>query len=122
MLAVQSRRRELIGAATAMSMLHAADSQAAAWNEVPRILARIKTPEFPKRDFDVTQYGSVQKAIDECSRAGGGRVVVPKGVFSTGPIRLKSNVNVHVPAGATLRFEQDPKLYLPPVATRFEGV
>jgi polygalacturonase len=47
--------------------------------------------------------------------------VVPAGEFSTGAIHLKSNVNLHVSAGATLRFNPDPALY-PIVFTRWEGV
>ena len=110
----------------------AAPSQAAAWDQLPKILARIKPPVFPKRDFDITKYGAtpgpakdcsdaIRQAIDACNRAGGGRVVVPAGIFYTGAIHLKSNVNLYVSAGATLRFITDPKKYLPLVFTRFEG-
>jgi polygalacturonase len=70
----------------------------------------------------ITRYGrDVNKAIDACSRAGGGRVIVPPGDFTTGAIRLKSNVNLHVQRGGTLRFSQDPAQY-PIVHTRWEGV
>jgi len=103
------------------------------WDAVPQILARIKAPQFPARDFDITKYGAkgdgktdctaaIAKAIAECSAAGGGRVVVPGGIFLTAAIRLLSNVNLHVPAGSTLLFIQDPARYLPLVTTRFEGV
>jgi len=103
------------------------------WAEVPRILKRVKAPTFPKRDFPVTRYGAVAdgrtdcteafaKAIDACNRAGGGRVVVPAGEFLTGPIHLKSNVNLHVSRGATVKFKQDPKAYLPLVFSRWEGM
>ena len=101
------------------------------WNDVPAILARIKAPVFPDRDFDIQKYGAkpgadssqaIADAIAACSRAGGGRVVIPSGAFSTAAIRLLSNVNLHVTAGATLRFVQDPSRYLPLVHSRFEGV
>lgn len=94
------------------------------------ILARVKPPQFPDRDFDIAKYGAIpggnaseaiRKAIDACSLAGGGRVVVPRGVYSTGPITLQSNVNLHVSEGATLKFSRDPKDY-PNVFTRWEGV
>jgi polygalacturonase len=99
----------------------------------PRILARIKAPTFPRRDFPVTRFGAkadgksdcteaFRKAIEACNRAGGGRVVAPAGVFSTGAIHLKSNVNLHVAKGATIKFSQDPKKYLPLVFTRWEGM
>ncbi len=53
--------------------------------------------------------------------AGGGRVVVPSGRFATGPIHLRSNVELHVSRDATLLFARDPRQYLPAVLTRFEG-
>ena len=103
------------------------------WSQVPKILARIKPPVFPKRDFPVTDFGAVgdgardcteafQKAIAACNRAGGGRVVLPNGIYLTGAIHLQSNVNLHISKGATLKFATDPKKYLPVVFTRFEGI
>jgi len=91
---------------------------------VPAILARIKAPKFPARDFPITNFGAVadgktdsteaiRKAIAACNSAGGGRVVVPAGVFLTGAIHLKSNVNLFVSEGATLKFSTDPEKYLP---------
>ena len=103
------------------------------WDLVPDILRRIVPPVFPSRDFPITQYGAVAggaadstaaiaAAIRECTRAGGGRVVIPAGRYLTGPIHLRSNVNLHVSDGATLLFTTDPAKYLPNVLTRFEGV
>src|ERR1700754_1416004 len=103
------------------------------WAQVPRILQRIKPPVFPKRDFIITRFGAIsdgktdcseafRRAIAECNKAGGGRVVVPAGVFLTGAIHLKSNVNLHVGSGATIAFSPDTKHYLPVVFTRWEGV
>jgi polygalacturonase len=91
------------------------------WDEATRILARIKEPSFPSRDFNVMSYKSVNDAITACNAAGGGRVVVPAGTWTTGPVRLKSRVNLHLSEGATLKFSRDPKDYLPVVFTRFEG-
>ena len=103
------------------------------WSGASAILARIKAPEFPARDVDVTAHGAIgdgakdctaafRAAIEACRQAGGGRVVVPNGRFLTGPICLRSNVNLHLSDGATIAFNQDPSLYLPVVLTRFEGV
>jgi polygalacturonase len=103
-----------------------------AWAQVPQILARIKPPKFAKRDFSILKYGAVadgktdstegfSKAIEACSKAGGGRVVVPAGVFLTGAIHLKSNVNLHVSKDAIIKFSQDTKKY-PLVFTRWEGM
>jgi polygalacturonase len=91
------------------------------WDETKQILARIKEPSFPNRDFDAAKYKTLNDAISACNAAGGGRVVVPAGPWATGPIRLKSRVNLHLSEGAILKFSRDPKDYLPVVFTRFEG-
>jgi polygalacturonase len=103
------------------------------WADVPAILARIKAPTFPDRDFPVTRYGArpdgttdatqaFRKAIQACHASGGGRVVVPAGEFLTGPIHLRSGVNLHLARGSTVRFRREPSAYLPPVMTRWEGM
>lgn len=103
------------------------------WARLPGILARIQPPAFPERELYITGFGAVgdgatdataaiTAAIEACHRAGGGRVVVPAGDWPTGPLRLLSNVDLHLAAGATLRFSTDPSRYLPVVLTRWEGV
>ena len=100
---------------------------------MPKILERIKPPVFPKRTFLITRCGAkgngltdctqaFKQAITECHNAGGGKVVVPAGVFLTGAIHLKSNVNLEVSLGATIKFSQNPNAYLPVVFSRWEGV
>jgi len=103
------------------------------WAQVPDILKRINPPVFPARVFSITRFGAIgngksdcteafRKAIQACHKAGGGRVLVPAGVFSTGAIHLKSNVNLHVARNATIKFSQDPRKYLPLVFSRWEGM
>jgi polygalacturonase len=101
------------------------------WDQATEILGRIHDPDFPERDFPITDYGAVagsdssaaiRKAIEACHQAGGGRVLVPEGVFLTGPVRLLGNVNLHLSAGGTLRFNPNPAAYLPVVFTRWEGI
>lgn len=103
------------------------------WLQVNQILKQIKVPVFANKDFKITDYGAkgdgvtncsnaIKLAIAACNKAGGGRVVVPAGNYFTGPIYLKSNVNLHVQKGATLLFSTNPKDYLPLVYTRWEGI
>jgi polygalacturonase len=110
-----------------------ASGGARGWEMVPEILARIRPPSFPARDFVITRYGAVgdgrtmnteafRAAVAACAQAGGGRIVVPEGRFLTGPIHLRSNVNLHVQRGGTVAFSQNPSDYLPAVFTRWEGM
>jgi polygalacturonase len=102
------------------------------WDQVPEILKRIQPPVFPDRTFDAGKFGTVadgvndctdalQRAIDACHDAGGGRVMVPSGRVATGPLRLRSNVNLVLKKGTVLAFSTDPRRF-PLVLTRFEGV
>ena len=106
--------------------------EATGWAAVPGILARIKAPQFPARDFPITDFGAkadgttdctgaIAQAIAACHAAGGGRVVVAGGTFLTGAVHLLSNVNLHIAEGATLLFSPDPAKFLPVVRARFEG-
>jgi len=105
----------------------------AGWEQAGEILSRIKAPQFPGRDFTITDFGAApdgqkdcteafSKAIAAAHDAGGGRVVVPRGTFLTGPIHLKSNVNLHVSEGAVVNFLLDPNAYMPVVYSRWEGI
>src|SRR6266404_3916359 len=87
-----------------------------AWDTLySEILGRIKPPTFPKKDFDIIKFGAksgiasdssaaIAKAIEACSKAGGGRVVIPAGEFLTGAVHLKSNINLYLAKDATLKF------------------
>jgi len=104
-----------------------------AWRRARRILARVKSPEFANRRFDIATYGAradgttictaaIRAAIEACNTAGGGHVVVPAGTFLTGAIHLLSDVDLHLDKGATLAFSHDPADYLPVVYTRWQGI
>jgi polygalacturonase len=97
------------------------------------IVASVRRPWFPPRNFDITRFGAVgdgttmntaafASAIAACNRAGGGHVIVPPGSFLTGAIHLLSNVDLHVESGATILFSQDPSDFLPVVFTRWQGI
>jgi len=111
-----------------------AQDQTSAWKEAARIVKSIERTKFPKCDYNIRHYGavandttvlnheSINSAILECSLNGGGRVVVPAGTYVTGPIRLRSNVNLYLEEGAVLLFSPRKDLYLPQVMTRWEGM
>lgn len=95
------------------------------------MLPKVSEPVFKTTTYDITKYGAVpdgywlnthniQKAINECSEKGGGIVHVPAGLWLTGPIILKSNVNFHLEAGATVLFTKDKTQY-PLVKANWEG-
>lgn len=100
------------------------------WDKMAAVNNEIIPPSFPERDFIITDYhdgtdtlytDAINRAIADCSGQGGGRVVIPDGLFYTAPIRLKSNVNLHLSDNTVLRFVTDPALFST-VQTRIEGI
>jgi len=111
-------------------------SHADKWDEATykQIEQSIQSPDISGKDYLITKFGAkatntaaenqkaIQKAIDKCSKKGGGRVIIPAGLtFKTGAISLKSHVNLHVEEGAVLEFVFQPELY-PIVETSWEGL
>lgn len=98
------------------------------------IVNQIERTSFPTDTFWVTGYGakadgifdnrhSILNAIEDCSKSGGGVVMLSGGVFfCKGPISLKNNVNLHIAIDSKLLFSSNPDDYLPAVFTRWEGV
>lgn len=76
-----------------------------------------KSAIYNIKDYDASGDGQTlnteafAKAINACSAAGGGVVLVPAGLWLTGPIELKSNVNLHTDRGALVIFSTDHNLY-----------
>lgn len=106
------------------------------WDEAmyKQIEQSIREPQFADKTYPITKFGArpessaaknqkaIQKAIDQCSKKGGGRVIVPAGSkFLTGAITLKSGVNLVVEEDAVLEFVFEPELY-PIVETSWEGL
>ena len=92
----------------------------------------IKSPVFKKDTISIKKYGaiedgntlntkSINAAIDALSKKGGGVVLVPAGLWLTGPVVLKNNINLHLAAGATLLFTADKDEY-PLVEANWEGL
>lgn len=92
----------------------------------------INTPAFRKDTFDIRDFGAVaggialntqaiNTAIDTCNQRGGGTVLIPAGLWLSGPIRLKSYVNLNLERGALVQFTDDYSQY-PLVRTNWEGM
>jgi polygalacturonase len=95
-------------------------------------LPSVHEPVFKKSVFNIVDYGavadgitlntkSINAAIDDCSKKGGGTVIIPKGLWLTGPLVLKSNVNLHLEENALLQFTTDFDQY-PLVKGNWEGL
>ncbi len=95
-------------------------------------LPKVYQPHFKRDTFNIMNYGAIadgltlnsvaiNKAIDDCASHGGGTVLIPAGSYVTGPIIMKSNINLHLDRGALVIFSSDFNQY-PLVKSAFEGV
>lgn len=104
------------------------------WDSAYReVEAAIRVPRFADKDFVITDFGAseqasakenqkaINRAIETCSRNGGGHVIIPAGTWSTGAITMKSHVDLHCEKGALVLFSTDTDLY-PLVFTHWEGL
>lgn len=94
-------------------------------------MPRVKEPVISANSVTITDFGALNggqvlctqaftDAIDAVSKKGGGKVIVPRGIWLTGPITLKSNIEIYTEVGAMVVFSNDKSLY-PLVETNFEG-
>lgn len=102
------------------------------YNDLPFEMEAVTLPEIPDLSVDLRDFGAVgdgltlnseafSKAISHLEAAGGGHLVVPDGIWLTGPITLKSNIDLHVTPDAVILFSPERDLY-PIVETVFEGL
>lgn len=89
---------------------------------LPVELRKATPVSLPERSVSITGFGAVgdaltpctdaiQQAIDSLAAQGGGHVIVPQGVWLTGPVELKSNIDLHVEKNAIIYFSPDKSLY-----------
>lgn len=101
------------------------------WEHMRKILETVKPPTFKGQVYNIKDFGAIpdtltlntiafEKAISECTKNGGGKVLVPKGSYLTGPIHLDNNVNLHLEEGAEILFSKNLEDY-PIVHTSYEG-
>jgi polygalacturonase len=101
------------------------------YENLPFKMEKVRRPAIPSRTVSLTSYGAVgdgmtlnteafAKAISGLSAKGGGHLVVPEGIWLTGPITLLSGVDLHLEENAIIVFSADQDLY-PIINTNFEG-
>lgn len=102
------------------------------YKNLPFEMPVVQHPSFPDYQVDIRDFGAkadgetlnteaINNAIRAVSEKGGGKVIIPEGLWLTGPIVLQSNVNLHAERNALVLFSDDAALY-PLVHTSFEGL
>ena len=102
------------------------------YENLPFDMPKVEQPSFPDYTVCITDFGAKgdgivlnTKAINDAIKAvnakGGGKVVIPAGVWLTGPIELLSNVNLYTETNAVVLFTDDFEAY-PIIKTSFEGL
>lgn len=106
------------------------------YQKLPVEVAPVSKPVIPQRSVNLRDFGAkgdgltlcteaFQKAIAHLSQRGGGRLVVPMGIWLTGPIRLESNIELHLERNAVVYLSPDKRLFLNPDAPKgkcFSGI
>jgi len=107
-------------------------SQTDIYSDLKFKMERVIEPTFPNYSVSIKDFGAVSDgstfntkafadAIDAVSKKGGGKVIVPRGIWLTGPIQLKSNINLYTEEGALITFSKNYDDY-PLIETSFEGL
>ena len=92
------------------------------YEELPTEVAQVTVPEIPQNVVRLTDCGgkgdgvtlnteAFKEATKRLTAMGGGKIVVGDGVWLTGPIELKDNIELHVERGALIYFSPDKRLY-----------
>ncbi|MGY5354590.1 glycoside hydrolase family 28 protein [Wenyingzhuangia sp. IMCC45467] len=101
------------------------------FKSLPFKMPKVELPVFKKDTFNIVDFGAqpnsfalstkaINNAIEHAAAKGGGVVVIPSGMWTTGPIYLKSNVNLHTSNGAFVSFTSDVSQYKL-ITSFFEG-
>ena len=115
--------------AAIVGLSHAQNPYAGYYQNLPIEIEQVTPVVFPDTSVNLKEYfkkyqinpqagtlctEAIQAAIDELAAAGGGHIIVPRGTWKTGPIVLKSNIDLHLNKGATLLFTEDKTQYILP--------
>ena len=93
------------------------------YQAMPVELRQVTAVAIPENTVTLTDFGGVgdgvtlnteafRKAISALTKKGGGRLVVPQGVWLTGPIQLKDNIDLHITRNAIVLFSPDKSLFV----------
>ncbi|WP_440903386.1 glycoside hydrolase family 28 protein [Catenovulum sp. SX2] len=107
-------------------------NQQDAWQQAQQIIDNIQTPKIPPVAVSLAKFNPqadgtgdntqvFANAIEYLHQKGGGKLIVPAGVYQTGPIHLQSNIELHIEKDAVISFFTDAEKYQPYVLTRWEG-
>lgn len=122
----------LTAIALSLTTLSFAQKSNDTYKDIEFKMAKVKEPVIPKNSVNLKDFGAVNggyvlnskafaDAIDALSKKGGGKLIIPPGIWLTGPIILKSNIELHAERGALIKFSTDKSLY-PIIETNFEGL
>lgn len=115
-------RRMTIGLLMAVVTMNMT-AQEAYYRNLPVELKRVSMPQIPDRQVSLKDVGGVGDGVTLCTEAfekgiaqlaaqGGGRLVVPQGVWLTGPITLDNNIELYLDKNAIIYFSPDKRLYV----------
>ncbi|GHN02329.1 glycoside hydrolase [Cytophagales bacterium WSM2-2] len=126
--------KSLAGILFALLIAGSAWSQSASgiYDDLGFKMQKVAEPSFPNNAVSIKDFGAVPggstnntkafaDAIDAISKKGGGKVIIPRGIWLTGPIQLKSNINLYSEEGALIIFSKNYDEY-PLIETSFEGL
>lgn len=100
-------------------------------DKCPFKMPDVARPSIPSNEVNVQKFGAVgdggtlcteafNKAMEALAKKGGGRLVVPAGIWLTGPIQFENNCELHLETGSLVLFTHDFDAY-PVVETIYEG-
>ena len=100
-----------------------ADNYQSYYQSLPTPVKAVEPVVIPQNEVSLADCGGVgdgvtlnteafRKGISKLTKLGGGRLTVPEGVWLTGPIALKDNIELHVTRNAIIYFSPDKRLYI----------
>ena len=130
---------KLLIAIAALLLTTSAQAQAKDYSKyyenLPTKVAQVSAPVIPANVVSITEVGGVgdgitlntdafENAIKKLQKVGGGRLNVPEGIWLTGPIQLKDNIELHLEHNAIILMSPDKSLFVNPKSSTkcFAGI